>query len=99
MENFAVVMAQSADRQLFEKILDPCLTYTKKINGKIYHVINKIESNNIIYLSSPAPEHYSSDGGKPKNCEDKGEIMRGGTKMGDKIGDINGGGTKMNGVD
>jgi hypothetical protein len=34
-----------------------------------------------------------------KNGEEKGEIMRGGTKMGDEIGDIIAGGTKINGVD
>jgi hypothetical protein len=78
MENLAVVMAQSVYRQLLEKILDQCLTYTKTLKGKVYHVIKK-KPIKIIYLSSPAPEYCSSDGGKPKNGEDKGEIMRRGT--------------------
>jgi hypothetical protein len=34
-----------------------------------------------------------------KNGEGKDEIMRGGTTMGDEIGDIISGGTKINGVD
>jgi hypothetical protein len=43
MENLAVLMAQSVYCQLLEKILDRCLTYTKTLKGKVYHVNNKID--------------------------------------------------------
>jgi hypothetical protein len=63
-ENFAVVMAQSVYRQLLEKILDRCLTYTKTLKGEGYHVNNKIDLNKIIYLSPSV-----SEDGEPCCCD------------------------------
>jgi hypothetical protein len=74
-ENFAVVMAQSVYRQLLEKILDRCLTYTKTLKGKVYHVIKKSQlklSTFLLQLQNIAllmVENQKMEKTKVKSCE------------------------------
>ena len=75
MENLAVVMAQSVYRQLLEKILDQCLTYTKTLKGKVYHVIKKSQlklSTFLLQLQNIAllmVENQKMEKTKVKSCE------------------------------